>query len=136
MTVISEPIGDIAGLGERQKVRFTVPTMRESADGTATVTTRTHEVSPVNGVLTTADLDPGPAKVSIGHDQYDIVIPASDTPIRLWPLIEAGSPPPPPDPESLFIRNSGGIRRAKILTQTAYAALVTPDPETFYIIIE
>ena len=136
MTVISEPIIDIAGLGARQKVRFTVPRMRESTDGSSTVTTRTHEVTPVDGVLTTPDLDPGPAKVSIGLDQFDIVIPDSETPIRLWPLIEAASPPPPPDPEALFIRNSGGIRRAKILTQSAYAALTTPDPETFYIIIE
>lgn len=132
MTVISEPIKNIAGLGERQKVRFTSPVIRESADGTSTVTTRTHEVAPVNGVLTVS-LDPGPAKVFIGHDEYDILVPDSASPIRLWPLIDAVLDPPPSNATG-FVKDGGNVGRIQALTQAQYNAMTTPDPGTLYII--
>lgn len=134
MTVISEPIQNIAGLGERQKVRFTSPVIRESADGTSTVTTRTHEVAPANGVLTVS-LDPGPAKVFIGHDEYDILVPESASPIRLWPLIDAAMPTPP-EASPGWVRNGGGIDRFEAKTVAEFAALSSTDPGTFYIIID
>ena len=135
MTVISEPIQNIAGLGERQKVRFTVPVVRESVDNNALVTTRVHEVAPVNGVLTTPDLDPGPAKVWIGADEYDITVPDSSTPVRLWPLIDAGMPTPPEDAPG-FVRDGGNVARIKAMTQAQYNAMATPDPATLYIITD
>ena len=135
MTVISEPIVDIAGLGARQRVRFTIPRIRESTDGSSTITTRTHEVLPVNGVLTTPDLDPGPAKVSIGLDEFDIVIPDSATPLRLWPLIDAVTDPPAPAATG-FVKDGGNIARIQALTQAEYNAMTTPDPGTLYIITD
>lgn len=135
MTVISEPIEDIAGAGFGQPITFVVPMIRQSADGTSTVVEVRHSYTPVAGVLTTGDLDPGPAVVRIRHATYNIVIPASATPVRLWPLIDAGMPTPPPTAEG-FVRNGGGIARAVALTQIEYDAIPTPDPETFYVIVD
>lgn len=135
MTVISEPIQNIAGLGERQKVRFTVPVVRESSDSNALVTTRVHEVAPVNGVLTTPDLDPGPARVWIGADEYDITVPDSSTPVRLWPLIDAALDAPAPTATG-FVKDAGNVARIQALTQAQYNAMTTPDPGTLYIITD
>jgi hypothetical protein len=65
---------------------------------------------------------------------YPITIPDSATPVRLWPLIEAGLPIPPAQQASAVI-NGGGIARVQKITESAYAALITPDPETEYSVI-
>lgn len=137
MTVITEPIADIAGLGERQKVTIWTGALRENDSGTGTVTTRKHEITPVNGVLTTPNLDPGPARVRLGGvmDPIDITIPDSASPIRLWPLIDAAIGAPPPAATG-FVKDGGNVARIQALTQAQYSALTTPDPATLYIIIE
>lgn len=133
MTTISEPLANIAGVDETAPVTFYTDELRENADGTGTVTTRVHHVWPVNGVVTTEDLDPGPARVRIGLVTYPIVIPNSVSPVRLWPLIDASIPPPPST--NLFVRNGGGIARVQRISASAYAALLSPDPETLYFVV-
>lgn len=88
----------------------------------------------VNGVLTSPNLVPGPAVVQVGNETYDIEIPDSSTPVQLWPLIDAGMPPPVNVPG--FVRNAGGIARIARATRDEYAALTNPDPETLYIVFE
>lgn len=134
MTVISEPIHDIAGANETDPIIFRARAIRSNAAGTGTTTTREHRFYPVAGVLTTTSLDPGPAQVVVGLTAYNIVIPSSGSTIRLQPLIDAGMPTPESDTES-FVRNGGGIRRAQRLTEAEYTAIPTPDPETLYIVI-
>lgn len=133
MTTISESLRNIAGVNETDPVTFFIDAIRENADGTGTVTTRIHQVWPVNGVITTEDFEPGPARVRIGLLTYPIVIPDSVTPVRLWPLIDASVPPGPAT--NLFVRNGGGISRAQRISAAGYAALVTPDPETLYFVV-
>lgn len=131
MTVISEPIADIAGADNNTNFRFSVPILRENDTGTGMVTTRVYQVQARNGILTTPDLDAGPATVEIGLKKHPIVIPDSPTPIRLWPLVQAGMPVPPTE-EAAAVRNGGGITRAQALSLAAYQAIPTPDPETLY----
>lgn len=133
MTTISESLRDIGGVNETDPVVFYVDTIRENASGTGTTTTHTHTVRPINGVVTTEDLDPGPARVRIGLVTYPIVIPDSVTTVRLWPLIDASVPPPAIT--NLFVRNGGGVARQVALTAAEYAAIPTPDPETVYFVI-
>ena len=135
MTVISEPIADIADIAYDNVVVFWVPELRQSADAASIVVENRREYAVVAGVLTTDDLQPGPAHVQIGHQVYPIIIPESATPVRLWPLIDAGMPPPPPTAEG-FVRDGGGIARAVALSQAEYDAIPTPDPATFYVITD
>ncbi|MFC9761634.1 hypothetical protein [Rhodococcus jostii] len=134
MTVISEPVANIAGLTDHTPVIFSVEQIRVRASGTGIVTTSTHPVYAVDEVLTTPDLDPGPAKVTWAGRTYTITIPESETPVALWPLIDAGLPDPTNEPG--VVRNAGGIARIQRITESAYAALDTPDPETLYITFE
>ncbi|MFI8660716.1 hypothetical protein ACIGKR_12060 [Rhodococcus qingshengii] len=53
-------------------------------------------VRPAGGVLTTPDLDPGPARVCIAFEWFDIVIPDASGSQRLWPLIKDSVPYEPP----------------------------------------
>lgn len=134
MTVITELLVDVAGTPHTDEVFFSSYILRENDDGNALVTTSVRSYTPVNGVITTEDLDPGPARVRIGVNTYDIEIPESATPVRLWPLIETGLPAPP----SLvgnYVINGGGIARVQKLTQSEYAALTLPDPETEYSVV-
>lgn len=135
MTVISEPVAHIAGADDRTAFEFSSPILRENDAGTGTVTRAPVHLVAEEGVLTTPDLDPGPATVRIGQIAYQIEIPDSVTAVRLWPLIEAGLPVPPEE-EAAAVRNGGGIARAQRITESAYAALATPDPETLYLVVE
>lgn len=135
MTVISEPIEDIAGADNFTQFEFASTVLRESDDGTGLVTILPVFLTAVDGVLTTPDLDPGSASVRIGRRLYHIEIPDSATPIRLWPLIEAGLPVPPSE-EASAVRNGGGVARIQRISETDYSALVTPDPETLYVVVE
>ena len=133
MTVISEPVENIAGLEDGMAVTFYVENLRARASGFGIVTTDRVRVDPVGGVLTTPDLDPGPAKVRFGaHEPYDILIPDSPTPVALWPLIDAGLTHATNVPGA--VRNAGGISRIERIYESQYAALSTPDPETFYVV--
>ncbi|MDG3012133.1 hypothetical protein G4X40_18485 [Rhodococcus sp. D2-41] len=135
MTVISEQIADLAGVPDTSTVTFWTTVLRENDTHTGTVTTRRHTFGLVAGVLTTTDLDPGPARVQIGPHAYDIVIPASSAPIRLWPLIDAGLPDALP-PGTGWVRDGGDVHRVQALTQAAYEQIATPDPQTLYIVTE
>ncbi|MEU9515936.1 hypothetical protein [Micromonospora sp. NPDC048169] len=135
MTVISEPIENIAGADNGTGFYFSAPAIRESDDGTRLITVHPLVVTAIDGVLTTPDLDPGPATVRIGQHTYHIEIPDSPTPIRLWPLVEAGLPVPPAE-EATAVRNGGGVRRIAVAELDDYLAMPTPDPETVYIVPE
>lgn len=135
MTVISEPIENIAGADNNTMFEFASTILRESDDGTSLVTVHPVFLTAVDGVLTTPDMDPGPAHVRIGQRLYSIEIPDSGTPVRLWPLIEAGLPIPPTE-EATAVRNGGGVARIQRITEAEYSALVTPDPETLYVVVE
>lgn len=134
MTVISEPVEDIGGADDNTQFEFSSPILRESDDGLGLITRRPVRVVAEDGVLTTPELDPGPALVRIGGRAYDIEIPDSDTPVRLWPLIETGLPIPPEEEASAVV-NGGGVARIQKLSQAAYDAIPTPDPETLYIVV-
>lgn len=134
MTIISEPIENIAGADNTSAFLFTAYTVRESDDGTKLVTTRPQRYTATAGVLTTDELDAGPAVVSIDGRVFSIEIPDSATPVRLMPLIDAGLPVPPTQ-EAQAVRNGGGVARIQRISASAYAALVTPDPETLYVVV-
>lgn len=133
MTVtITQNLTDIAGVDDNSPVWFSqYLDPRVGEDGSTMITTRRVSVTPVSGVLT-VELEPGPARVQIGQRHYDITVPDIDA--TLWPLIETGLPAP----SSLVgqvVRNGGGIARLQKITESAYAALVTPDPETEYSVV-
>lgn len=134
MTVIAEPIADIAGADNYTQFIFYSPALRESDDGTGLITARPYFIVAESGVLITPDLDAGLATVRVGQRAYNITIPDSPSPVRLWPLIEAGLPVPPSQ-EASAVRNGGGFARIQRIAAAAYAALVTPDPETLYVVV-
>ncbi|WP_280448474.1 phage upper tail fiber protein [Nocardia brasiliensis] len=134
MTVITDTLTDLAGEPEKDPIFFSTYAVRDSVDGTAIITTTTHQYLPINGVITTGNLQPGPARVRIGVHTYAIEIPEWATPIRLMPLIEAGLPVPPGD-EIAAVRNGGGVARIQALTEDQYAALTSTDPATLYIVV-
>jgi hypothetical protein len=131
MTVISDTVRDVAGRSDDAEITFYVQDLR-GGDSTGITTTRRVRVPPVDGVLTTPDLTPGPAKVEIGTKKYDIVIPDEVETVGLWPLIDAGMPTPPPGAPG-FVRNAGGISRITRVTEAELAA-IEQDPETFYVV--
>ncbi|MFG1794118.1 hypothetical protein [Nocardia sp. NPDC049149] len=131
MTVISEPIENIAGADDTTAFLFGTR-LRESADGTGFITDRWQRYTAVNGVLTTGNLDPGLALVRIGAEMRTVEIPNSGTAVRLWPIWDAGGVPT--GDTTSFVVNGGGIRRIEALTQSEYTALSAPDPATFYVI--
>lgn len=133
MTVISDSVENIAGAAHNKPIVFFVDRLRDNAASSGMVLPTRHSVMPVGGVFTTPDLDPGPAKVQVEGKTYPIVIPDSNTPVRLGPLIDASVPPPPVTNE--FVKNGGGIARAQRITQSDYAALTTPDPETLWFVV-
>ncbi|MEV0357089.1 hypothetical protein AB0H71_13610 [Nocardia sp. NPDC050697] len=133
MTVISEAVEDIAGADDTTSFIFAVPALRDS--GTGMVTTRTIRLKAHGGVLTTPDLQPGPADVSVGLKTYHIEIPDWPTSIRLSPLIAAALPVAPAE-EIGAVRNGGGVAIAKRHTLAEYEALPSIDPETLYVVPE
>lgn len=130
MTVIADVVESVAGTADDRLIVFAIKRVRQNVDGNAIVSTEHVQYTPVDGAFTTDDLDPGPATVKIGSLVYPIVIPDSDTAVRLWPLIDAGLPAP--TPSASFVRNGGGVARIEWVTEAVYAGLVK-DPETTYI---
>lgn len=133
MTVLFGRVEDIAGATEHTPLVFWVPQLRENDAGTAMVTTQHHTLYASGGEFVTPDMDAGPAVVQIGVRQYQITIPESPDPIRLWPLIDAGMPAPPPSEQYQFVRNGGGLVRAQAVDLDEYESM-TWDPGTLYII--
>ncbi|BDQ19781.1 hypothetical protein RQN9TF_11265 [Rhodococcus qingshengii] len=132
MTVLTGQIRDVAEFDDQSVFAFQIPEIR--GDGNEVVTTRTYFVQAVNGVLTTPDLSPGPATLTVRAKEYQILIPESGSPLPIWPLIDAGMPPPVGQPG--FVRNAGGIARIQRTTVANYAAIPSKDPETLYITFE
>lgn len=135
MTVIVESIDSIAGADSSTVFQFSSPIVRDSSGDNALITTISVQVKPIDGVLTTPDLDPGPATVQVGVTPFAITIPASPTPIRLWPLIQAALPVPPAE-VSTAVRDGGGAARIQVMTAAEYTALVaasTPDPGSIFL---
>lgn len=135
MTVIIEHVSSIAGADDNTIFGFQSIHDRESFDGTGMITSALRTMQAKAGVLTTPPLDPGPTIVHVGSRRYKIQIPDSPTPIRLWPLIQAGLPIPPAQ-EADAIRNLGGIRGGRVAELDDYQAIPTPDPETLYFVPE
>lgn len=134
MTVVSETLTDAAGNPETKPLTFFIEQIRESASGTSTISVKRVDAPVVGGVLT-VNLDPGPARVEWRGKTYAIIVPVSATPVRLWPLIDAGLPAPGLG-EPGFVRNAGGIARVQRTTIANYAAIPSKDPETLYITFE
>ena len=132
MTILTGQIRDVAEFDDQSVFAFQIPEIR--GDGNEVVTTRTYFVQAVNGVLTTPDLSPGPATLTVRAKEYQILIPESGSPLPIWPLIDAGMPPPVGQPG--FVRNAGGIARIQRTTVANYAAIPSKDPETLYITFE
>lgn len=132
MTVLTGQIRDVAEFDDQSVFAFQIPEIR--GDGNEVVTTRTYFAQAVNGVLTTPDLSPGPATLTVRAKEYQILIPESGSPLPIWPLIDAGMPPPVGQPG--FVRNAGGIARIQRTTVANYAAIPSKDPETLYITFE
>lgn len=130
MTVLFDDLTNIAGASELRPIYFYVPKIRENDNSDGIITKTKTEVRAVDGAFTTPDLDAGPAKVVIGSDVYDILIPESSAPVRLWPLIDAGIPTPR-EPAPGFVRDGGGIARVQAVTAAEYASM-THDPATLY----
>lgn len=135
MTIISEPLQDPAGRPETEPLVFHIETIRQNASGTGTVSIKRVDVTPVGGILTTPNLDPGPAQVQWRGQRYSIMIPDSVSPVRLWPLLDAAMPQPPSTAAG-FVRNGGGVTRIQALTQAEYDDLDNPDPATLFIITD
>lgn len=134
MTVISDTMVDIGHGPNVDALYIYAPGLRDSGDSTQIITGQwlSVPIAPA-GTFTSPDLEPGPARVRIGGIAYELIVPDSDTPVRLWPLIDAAVPPPPDT--AGFIRNGGGVMRAQVLTEAQYSGIGTPDPETLYIVV-
>ncbi|MGW4123632.1 hypothetical protein [Nocardia sp. NPDC004711] len=132
MTVIADTMVDIGHGPDVGAVYFRVPVLRDAAAHTQIVTPQWIS-APISsdGTFTSPDLEPGPAQVRIGGIAYEIVVPVSPTPIRLWPLIDAGVPAVA---DREFVRDGGGVRRIQALPQSQFDAMPTGrDVDTIYI---
>lgn len=137
MTVLTSNVRDIAGADDATVFTFEIPVVRGAADG-GVVTVRSSRYTAEYGVLTTEDLEPGPAvcRLSGGLSaEYQITIPESSTPIQLWPLLEAGAPQAP-EIAGRYVINAGGVARAQWISQANWSAIAPGDPDTTYYVYE
>ena len=98
MGIITENLFDLAGVSTTKPVQFDVTAPRESGAGLGMVVPKTKTVQPVNGVITTPDLNPGPAVVWLDNHRFEIEIGAAGITQRLRDLILAGLATPPSGP--------------------------------------
>lgn len=135
MTVITSLVRDIAAADAATVFTFEVPRTRGGAAGTGIVTTRAHRYTSEHGLLTTDDLDPGPAilRLSGVPGEYRITIPDSTDPVQLWPLLDAATPPSDGEWGTGVVRNGGGVSRAVAVESPDYPGLVK-DPATIYFV--
>lgn len=136
MTILTGTVRDIGAYDDTTLFTFATPVVREDDSGSGIVTTRKVRCRAEDGVLTTPDLEPGVATLTIQGDPrvYQITIPNTPT-AQLWPLIHAATPPDPGSWTTGFISNAGGIARAQAVPLAAYPGMVK-DPETFYVLFE
>lgn len=135
MTVLTSTIRDIAGADNATIFTFETPVVRGGSDGSV-VTVRARRYNAESGQLTTDDLEPGPAVLHLSGGMsvsYRITIPDSDTPVQLWPLIDAATEPDNQAWMTGFMRNAGGLARGKAMPLADYAS-APKDPETLYIL--
>ncbi|WP_072814264.1 hypothetical protein [Rhodococcus zopfii] len=135
MTIVTGNIRDIAGVDDATVFTFETPTVRGGLGG-GVVTIRARRYTAEYGVLTTDDLEPGPAVLHLSggmRADYRITIPDSDTPVQLWPLIDAATEPDNTAWMTGFMRNAGGLARGKAMPLADYAS-APKDPETLYIL--
>lgn len=144
MPVLSDKLTDGAKLGVGAEIVFTVRDIRDSVahDAILGPARTTVPVNAATGLFTSPVLDPGPYWVGIRwsrsnptHELYPIEVPAESGTFRLWPLIDAGAPPPEPGVLG-FVRDGGGVTRIQALTQSEYDDLDNPDPATLFIITD
>lgn len=137
MTVISDTMQSLGYAPDAGPLQFYARRLRTSADGTAIITPQWVHVgpNPSTGVFTTPDLDPGPAVVRIDGEQHDILIPDIGGTIALAPLLDAMVEPQLGTDITDFVRNGGGVMRIQRVTVSQYAAIATPDPQTFYAVV-
>lgn len=136
MTILIANIRDVAGIDDRTTFTFEIPIVRGSTTG-GVVTSRQSSYRAADGVLTTDDLEPGPAVLRISGTPIDfhITIPADSDPVQLWPLIDAATPPDGTAWMTGFVRNAGGVARIQAVHVDEYPGLVK-DPATFYVLYE
>lgn len=141
MPVISDRLTDGAKLGVGAEIVFTVRDIRDSVahDAILGPARTTVPANPTTGLFTTPVLDPGPYWVGIRwsrsnptHELYPIEVPAESGTFRLWPLIDAGLPTPPPGAPG-FVRNAGGIDRMEPVELADYSTH-PKVPATLYIL--
>ena len=139
MTILVEPMHDTAGgFGGAQPVTFKSLYVRQSFDGTGMITRDPVRVTPVNGILTTEELDPGPTLIKIGPETRLCEIPDSGITLRLLPIWDGGQPfgsaTPSPFSEDWYIRNGGSVYRFEDMSEGVFASLASVDPNTLYIV--
>lgn len=140
MAILSDKLTDGAKLGRGAEVRFTVAATRDAVahDAILTQARTAVPVDPVTGAFTTPNLDPGPYTCEIRwgaaqpYEQFPIEVPAESGTFRLWPLIDAGLPTPPPGAPG-FVRNAGGIDRMEPVELADYSTH-PKVPATLYIL--
>ncbi|MGY2062109.1 phage upper tail fiber protein [Nocardia gipuzkoensis] len=134
MTVIADHIVDIGHSRAVRQIGFTAREIRQDHTGSGIVIRYNHlvEILP-DGSFTTPNLDPGPAQVTIGNQVYSILVPDSGGTVRLWDLIDARLPAPPPTGLAEYVRNGGGVDRIVWMTEAEYTALPARDPNTTYL---
>ncbi|MCK8675023.1 hypothetical protein M1M07_28435 [Rhodococcus sp. HM1] len=141
MTVLTANVRDIAGADDATVFTFETPAVRGGLDGSV-VTIRARRYTAEYGVLTTDDLEPGPAVLHLSggmRADYRITIPDSTTPVQLWPLIDAATPPDNEAWMTGFVRNGGGVARVAAMVDDEYWLLVADgldDPATVYFTVE
>lgn len=141
MTIVTGTIRDIAGVDAATVFTFETPTVRGGLGGSV-VTIRARRYTAEHGVLTTDDLEPGPAVLHLSggmRADYRITIPDSATPVQLWPLIDAATPPENEAWMTGYVRNAGGVARVAAMVDDEYWQLVADgldDPATVYITVE
>jgi hypothetical protein len=133
MTIISESVSSIAGADSQTVFGFRSILDRRNHANTGMVTATRVTMQASAGVLTTPDLDPGETIVDVGSRTYRIIVPDSDTPVRLMPLIEEGLPVPPVQQARAVIAQ-GNVTTIEDVTESWWAS--QPHiPGTVYIIL-
>ncbi|WP_032405189.1 hypothetical protein [Rhodococcoides fascians] len=108
MTTLSDYLIDGTKGGAAETIRFTPATSRDGGTAIVGPVPVPATVDPVTGQFTTEDLVPGPYVVRIKWrsiampEERQIVVPATGTNIRLWPLIAEFVALPPDTPMDLL----------------------------------
>ena len=128
MSTITANLRNVAGIPDNSHIPFWNARIREGVGG-AIITPPVHWAIPVNGVIT-VELEPGPCKVSIGNQDFDIVVTEDDS--DLFSLIDEGLPQADADPR--YVVNGGGVGRLKWVTQAQWAVIAPGSPNTTYLL--